>query len=219
MAIGGCSGEMIAACLEIDSETVATVEGMFFDIRSKLQASDWIAHHVLRPEEQAGNAALAVRLQNAFFGGPLIATLIVKASGGIPTLYSDPLRDRAVRLHLMAERAATMAVDDPKTAMRFSKAFWRYDLAGKHLSWTSKSFARKSRTKCVATRRPKRKERPRPIGGPPTAIRKMSENRRRPSSPRRTPDAWPPSNSAPASRTPAPGSSDRSRKDSHRVQQ
>jgi hypothetical protein len=69
------SDNAIGERLGIDPKVVGSYHDLFFDVRGRLRASDWIALHVLRPQkdsnESVGEIGLTLR-HYAYHGGPMV---------------------------------------------------------------------------------------------------------------------------------------------------
>lgn len=127
LTLGDCPRAEIAGRLGLDLETIKTAEDLFFDVRAQLQARDWIVSAAILPEQRDGNTDLATHLRVAYFGGPLVAQMIVDAPQRLPVVEADRLYDQSLLLHAKAQQALAVPLRDVKSALKFIELLMDYN--------------------------------------------------------------------------------------------
>jgi hypothetical protein len=140
----------IAARVGLDEAIIATVESLFFDVRSALKAIGWVTCEVINAEERAGNVDLATRLRVAYFGGPLVAQLILDADDRIPVDEADRLFDQSTLLHLKVKAAMAVPLCTEQSLLEFTKLYLDY----RHKSDKLELAKEKFRHRCEQDLRP-----------------------------------------------------------------
>jgi hypothetical protein len=140
LVIANCERDEIAARLQIDEQVVATIEGLFFDVRWALGGSDWIVCHVIIPEMRAGAFDLAAKLKLAFFGGPVMARAILDARVRAPFEEAGRLFDREVLLQLKLQEALEAPLGEGER-LGFLRLYFQYDLSRRRLDLEKQKFA------------------------------------------------------------------------------
>jgi hypothetical protein len=144
LVIADVSPAEIASRLAVEPQIVAAAEAMFFDVRSRLNARGWVSCQVIRPLVRSGAADLATQLKFAFFGGPAAARAILDARIGVPPQEAQRLFDRDLLLHVKAQAALEMPLEDGQQ-LEFLTLFLKYDLDQKRLELDQRKFALRCR--------------------------------------------------------------------------
>jgi len=140
LVLANCSQEEIADRLQIGTQTVCVMEGLFFDIRWALDASDWIICHVIIPEKQNDTWDVVAKLRLAYFGGPVMARAILDARARLPFDGAEQLFDREVLLHVKLQEALEAPLSDGEQ-MEYLKLYMDYEIKRQRLELDKKKFA------------------------------------------------------------------------------
>jgi hypothetical protein len=120
LVLGGCPPAEIGARLSLEAKVLATWEGLFFDVRSAREATDWIRGKVIEPEQKS-DGQLAAQLKFASAGGTQAARAILDAEARLSLREGQTLFDRKVRLHLKFAEAAQVPLTTERDKLRFIK--------------------------------------------------------------------------------------------------
>ena len=80
-----------------------------------------------RPEERGGNTDLGTLLRVAYFGGPLMAQLLVDAPERLSFGGADRWRGQSFLLSVKATQALAIPLHDEQSVVRYLKAFMDYN--------------------------------------------------------------------------------------------
>lgn len=122
MVLGDCLPGDIAEWYGFEEDVIRVWEGVFFDVRDALRATDWLHAHVLEPERFAGNLKCVARLSLAMRGGPKIAKRLLTMGSSPPT--DDTERRQVEELQLAMN--AWIAVNQPFRSEKDRQQFQRY---------------------------------------------------------------------------------------------
>ena len=114
LLLADCQVDEIAWLTKLDPEVVTLVEELWYDVRGSRRASRWVRHHIIGPEEDAGNIELAARLKFALVAGAASARVALEAEG---QELAAQLHDRKLQRQLEAGQPARRSTDRP-TAWR-----------------------------------------------------------------------------------------------------
>jgi hypothetical protein len=142
LVLANCSQKEIADRLQIDIGIVLVLEGLFFDIRSGLDSTDWIICRVIIPEMKSEAWDVAAKLRLAYFGGPVVARAILDARVRLPFDEAERLFDREVLLHLKLQEALEAPLAD-RERMEFVKFYLDYEIKRQRLELDKRKFAYK----------------------------------------------------------------------------
>jgi hypothetical protein len=94
--LAGEGDAAIAAALEVTAEVVSVFESLFFCVRDRLTASDWIA---LRAIGLPGSAPdpIALLKRYAYLAGPAVLAAVTPYLIGVGTRSADPALDASIR--------------------------------------------------------------------------------------------------------------------------
>jgi hypothetical protein len=126
LTLGGVAREQIAERLSVSCETITTIELLFFDVRDRLNATSWITHHVIIPEQQNGNFDLAIKFRSAFWRGPNVAAAILDAEERVSFDEVQRLADQELRLSMKAQQALDIPFESEQAKLRFTKLYMDY---------------------------------------------------------------------------------------------
>jgi hypothetical protein len=140
LVLARCSQEEIADRLQLDVETVSAVEGLFFDIRWALDASNWIICHVIIPEMKSEAWDVAAKMRLAYFGGPGMAQAILDARLRLPFEEAGRLFDRQVLLHVKLQEALEAPLTNGER-MEFLRFYMDFEIKRQRLELDKKKFA------------------------------------------------------------------------------
>jgi hypothetical protein len=116
----------IAARVGLDEEIISTIESLFYDVRSARKAISWVSCQVINAEERAGKVDLAARLWCAYFGGPLVAQLILDADDRLPIDEANRLFDQSIQLHLKVKEAMAIPLRSEESLLEFTRLYLDY---------------------------------------------------------------------------------------------
>jgi hypothetical protein len=123
LVLAGCPRAEVVSRLQVPPDVERTWEELFFDVRTALEATDWIFLHVIRPEQAHGLPSLASKMKLAYIAGPVAAQAVLDLDNRIPLTAGERLFDRKLRLHLKADEAADMVISSATEALRFYKVY------------------------------------------------------------------------------------------------
>lgn len=120
------SDEAIVETSPIDAETVRVYEALFFHVRDRLDARDWITSEIITPVFQIGDRPWQPELMAKFFGyfgGPVVLESIVHGIDTLGVTPKTPLEvnsflDDTFKRHIRTQSVTLMAAYQPS----------RYDL-------------------------------------------------------------------------------------------
>jgi hypothetical protein len=121
LVVAGCTPEDISRRLSVDAKVLAVWETIFFDVRPVRTAMDWIVHKVIKPIEDQGNAALAVKLKLAMAAGPLAAQAALEAESSVLARQGCNLFDLKVCLHMKFQQAVELGLDSAEQQRLYIK--------------------------------------------------------------------------------------------------
>jgi hypothetical protein len=119
LVLGDCPAGEIAGRLGLDEGVLAVVEGLYFDVRSGLDAPVWISC-VIAEVADRGHDDLAARMRACYFGGPHAARALLDARTGLPMAAAGRLAAASVLLHAKLMEVAEMPLDESQ-ALEFLK--------------------------------------------------------------------------------------------------
>lgn len=152
--LGNLPQAEISSRLNIDQTTIETAEMLFFDIRGKREATSWMTCRVFVPVAKGGDVDLAVNMRLAFFGGPVMARVVLDARHNLPAEDAQRLVDQQMLLHGKLQAALDFSLNEG-TCSQFIKLFLDYDLAKRRLEFAREKFQHK----CELSRRQHEAER------------------------------------------------------------
>lgn len=122
LVIAGMAPLEICELTQIPPAQLELWESLFFDVRSRLGALDWLVRCVIEPEAHAGHRRLAERLRLAAGGGVEIAKLLVREEQGTALARADRIFLQQLRLDLKLREVLKIPVKTPAQVKPFLRA-------------------------------------------------------------------------------------------------
>ena len=119
LVIGGFSPEEIAERFVVRPEVVEIVESLNFDVRPLLSATSWVNLHVIQRAVEREEFDFAARLRIAFFGGPVVAKLLIESGDKLPAAEAERLLHRELFLHAKLQACIEAPLSMPKERSQF----------------------------------------------------------------------------------------------------
>jgi len=128
--------------MNIDQTVQETIELLLFDIRGKRDATSWMTCRVFMPAAENGDVDLATKMKIAFFGGPVMALVVLDAGNNLPFGDAQRLVDQEVLLQGKLQAAIEFRLSEA-TAPQFLKTYLNYNLARQKLDFAREKFQHK----------------------------------------------------------------------------
>lgn len=118
--------EEIKSRLGLELAALQAWEALFFDVRRMLDDASWLAHHVIEPEQVAGNPQLASQMKLAVISKAAAVRVLFQAEDLAPLKAADRLFGQRVRLADQAQKLSTMPFDELPDAIKYLTKFNRW---------------------------------------------------------------------------------------------
>ena len=114
LVLAGMARPDMARLVGLEERAILAWESLFFDVRDRLEALDWLVAKVIGPAEDAGDYETAARMRLALQGGPVVAEHMLTAD----TKFSDEMKLLILKTQvgIKVKRALDIALSTPKSA-------------------------------------------------------------------------------------------------------
>ncbi len=133
LVLAACPQREIAKRLGVAEEVVRLWESLFFDVRERLPALDWVLAKVIWPEQIHGSRSLASKLKLAFAGGPVAARAVLELESRVLLTAGERLFDRRLRLELKLDEALAIPLVTSQDNYRFVEFYAELRLSERQL--------------------------------------------------------------------------------------
>lgn len=143
MILAGVAKEEMSERLGVSVPGIQLWESLYFDVRDLQHAKAWLSVHVIKREQDAGNAQLAARLKVAATAGPEAARALLDGPPDVPGDEAERLFRRNLNLQTKLEEASEMPLESNREKFQFVKYYGRLLMSRKRFELATARLAEK----------------------------------------------------------------------------